>query len=207
MISQFKKATGLVGAAMLAALVNIPASHAATGTTAVDITFPPLVILYYFNNIDVTMDAADLETLVLNGNATELAGCAASTGVGSNLECASTTDPKTISGAGTITGTSIAYSAAVEADAPASSDLGSTAITVVLENAWAVRALATTLNASIALSGAGDFTAPLISPANPTPALTLTDGSNIGDVQFDVDLSAITGFTASDVLTITVVSP
>ena len=207
MIFKFKKATGLVGAAMLAALAHVPASHAATGTTAVDITFPPLVILYYFNNIDVTMDAADLETLVLNGNATELAGCASSTGVGANLECASTTDPKAISGAGTITGTSISYSAAVEADAPAVNDLGSTAITVTLENAWAVRALATSLTASIAVSGTGDFTTPLIAPTNPTPALTLTDGANIGDVTFDVDLSAITGFTASDVLTITVVSP
>jgi hypothetical protein len=192
---------------MLMAMVNVPAGQAATGTTAVDITFPPLVILYYFNNIDVTMDAADLETLVLNGNATELAGCNSSTGTGANLECASTTDPKTITGAGTITGTSISYSAAVEADAPASSDLGSTAITVVLENAWAVRALATSLNATIAVSGTGDFSSPVITPANPTPALTLTDGSNIGDVEFDVDLNAITGFTASDTLTITVVSP
>ena len=80
-------------------------------------------------------------------------------------------------------------------------------VSITLENSWAVRALAAAgLTASVTL-GTGDFSNASITPTAPTASLTLTDGSNIGDVSFDIDVDALTGLTASDTLTITVVSP
>jgi hypothetical protein len=105
-----------------------------------------------------------------------------------------------------VSGTTISYSAAIEGDTPTSAAVDGT-VSFTLENSWAVRALATSLTASVAASGSGDFLNETIAPVAPTPSLTLTDGQNIGDLSFDVDLASLTGLTASDTLTITVVAP
>jgi hypothetical protein len=209
MNSRIKQLMRVTCAATLAAVLVTPTtSHAASGSTAVDVTFPPLIILYYFNTIGVTVDADDLETLISNGNAA-LAGCTAGASLANaELEC-TTAANATITGAGTISGSQINYDADIAADANVSATVDGT-ITVVLENSWAVRALASGLTASVALSGAGEFVAgsESILPTAPTASLTLVDGDNIGDVQFDVDIDNIGGdVTASDTLTITVVSP
>jgi hypothetical protein len=187
-----------------AALFSAPATFAAQGSTDVEISFPPLIILYYFDDVDITVDADDLEQVILNGNA-GLSSCVQGTGAASELECASSASPKSLS-AGSVSGTTISYSAAIEGDTPTSAAVDGT-VSFTLENSWAVRALATSLTASVAASGSGDFLNETIAPVAPTPSLTLTDGQNIGDLSFDVDLASLTGLTASDTLTITVVAP
>lgn len=181
-----------------------PATYAAQGSTDVEITFPPLIILYYFDDVDITVEADDLEQVILNGNA-GLSSCVQGTGAASELECASSVSPKTLSD-GSVSGTTISYSAAIEGDTPTGTAVDSM-VSFTLENAWAVRALATSLTASVTASGSGDFLNETIAPVAPTPSLTLTDGQNIGDLSFDVNLANLTGLTASDTLTITVVAP
>ncbi len=195
----------IAASAFAASLLASPNTMAASGTTQVDITFPPLIILYYFDDIDITMDANDLESLITNSNPS-LSACTPGTGPASELICAGSTSPKALATATDVTGGTATYDADIASDATVSPTVDSD-VTIVLENAWAVRALASSLTASVALGG-GDFTNALISPTNPTPSLTLTDGQNIGDVQFDVDLDSLTTpLTASDSLIITVVSP
>ena len=202
-----KTITAAAGAAAATAMLSAPATHAATGTTAIDITFPPLIILYYFDDIDITVEADDLEDLIINGNAA-LAGCTqGASGTDAELQCAAAETPKALGASGTVSTTTVTYDADITADANVSPAV-TTDVTFVLENAWAVRALASSnLNASVALSGSGDFTNESITPTNPTASLTLTDGDTVGDVQFDVDIDSLTGLTASDTVTITVVSP
>ena len=50
------KLSALLAGATLAATLGSPTAQAASGAVDVDITFPPLVILYYYPNIDVTVD-------------------------------------------------------------------------------------------------------------------------------------------------------
>ena len=192
---------GLLAGSLIAIFMS-PSTFAASGTTQVDISFPPLVILYYYNDIDITVDADDLSAMLASGVGSCTAGSA---GGVAELDCAAATDPLVLSTAAT-SGTEASYDAAIEGDANVSTLSANTDLTFVIENSWAVRALGGTLAATIGVSGSGDFTSPLIAPTVPTSSLTLTDGDNIGDVQFDVDITGITGLIASDTLTITVTS-
>ena len=192
---------GLLAGSLIAIFMS-PSTFAASGTTQVDISFPPLVILYYYNDIDITVDADDLSAMLASGVGSCTAGSA---GGVAELDCAAATDPLVLSTAAT-SGTEASYDAAIEGDANVSTLSANTDLTFVIENSWAVRALGGTLAATIGVSGSGDFTSPLITPTVPTSSLTLTDGDNIGDVQFDVDITGITGLIASDTLTITVTS-
>ncbi len=193
--------TGAIAAGIMAS----SGAWAATGTTQVDITFPPLIILYYFDNIDIAMDANDLESLITSSNPS-LGACTPGAGTAAELACPGTESPKALATASGVAAGTVTYDANIANDATVSAAVGSD-VTIVLENSWAVRSLASSLTASVALNG-GDFSNALISPVNPTPSLTLTDGQNIGDVQFDVDLNNLaTPLVASDALIITVVSP
>jgi hypothetical protein len=192
---------GLLAGSLLGIFMS-PSTFAASGSTQVDITFPPLVILYYYDNIDITVDADDLSAMLANG----VASCSAGSAGGvAELDCAAATDPRAL-GTAAISGTEASYDASIEGDANVNLLSANTDLTFVIENSWAVRALGGTLAATIGVTGTGDFTSPLITPAVPTSSLTLTDGDNIGDVQFDVDITGITGLLASDTLTITVTS-
>jgi hypothetical protein len=195
------KLGALLAGAALAASLNSQVANAASGTISVDIDFPPLVILYYFDDLDITVDADDLEDVILD----ELTACAGGSGTASEVECAADESPKALT-TGTVSGSTITYDADIGSDTLVSADLTNTTVSFTVENAWAVRALASGLTASATL-GAGDFSNVSVTPTSPTPSLTLTDGANIGDISFDVDLSAIAGLTASDTITVTVVSP
>jgi len=194
--------TGSAIGILTAGILTSPVAFAASGTTQVDITFPPLVILYYYDNIDIAVDADDLSAMIANGVTSCTAGSA---GGVAELECSTSTDPLLLGTSTDVTGTQVTYSPAIEGDANVSPVLANTDLTFVIENSWAVRALGGTLAATIA-TGGGNFSAPFITPAVPTSSLTLTDGANVGDVQFDVDLTSITGLVASDTLIITVTS-
>jgi len=191
----------LIGTSM-AAMLSAPNTFAASGSVQVDITFPPLVILYYYDNIDIAVDADDFSAMVADG----VASCSTGSALGvAELECSAASDPLALSAA-SVSGTEASYDAAIGADGNVSGFSGNTDLTFVIENSWAVRALGGTLAASIGVSGAGNFTSPQITPTVPTSSLTLTDGSNIGDIQFDVDVTSLGGLTASDTVTITVIS-
>ncbi len=203
-----KRGVLLAGAA-LAATLNSPASTAATGSVAVDITFPPLVVLYYYPNIDITVDPDDLEDAILsNASNAHLSSCTQGTsGSVTELQCETSADPTALSSATGVSGGTITYNANITGDPTVSTAVDGT-VSVSLENSWAVRALASGLTASVALSGSGDFSNEAISPTSPDASLTLGGGNdNVGDLSFDVDLDSLSGLTASDTLTITVTAP
>ena len=200
-----EKIGALLAGATLAATLVSPSTQAATGAVNVDITFPPLVILYYYPNIDINVDADDLESVLINGNPS-LGSCTqGASGSVSELECETAEDPKVLS-TGTVSATTITYDADISSDT-AVSGVVDPSVSFTLSDVWAVRALATSLTASV-VAGGGDFTNETITPTNPTPQLfPLTSGVNVGDLSFDVDMSSLVGLTASDTLTVTVVSP
>ncbi|MDX1735981.1 MAG: hypothetical protein R3228_16515 [Halioglobus sp.] len=203
------KRGAVLAGAVLAATLNSPASNAATGSVAVDIDFPPLVVLYYFPNIDITVDPDDLEDALLgNTSNSHLSSCTrGSAGSVTELECETTADPQALSTSTGVAGGTITYNADINSDTTVSTAVDGT-VSFSLENAWAVRALASGLTASVSLSGSGDFSNEAISPTAPDASLTLGGGNdNIGDLSFDVDLDSLSGLTASDTLTITVTAP
>jgi hypothetical protein len=204
MFNKEKIGVFLAGATLAATLVS-PSSQAATGSVDVDITFPPLIIFYYYPNIEINVDADDLESVLINGNA-GLGSCAqGASGTVSELECETAENPKVLS-TGTVSSTTITYDADISSDS-AVSGVVDPSVSFTLTDVWAVRALATSLTASVA-TGGGDFTNESITPTSPTPQLfPLTSGVNVGDLSFDVDMSSLVGLTASDTLTVTVVSP
>ena len=197
--------SALLAGATLAATLGSPTAQAASGAVDVDITFPPLVILYYYPNIDVTVDPDDLEDVIAAGNAhLDVAECTeGSSGSVAELSCETTEDALTLT-TGTVNSGVLEYDADIANDTRVSTAVDDD-ISITLLNSWAVRALATSLTASV-VGGGGDFSSPTISPTSPTPSMTLGAG-NVGDLSFDVDLGGLTGVTASDTLTITVVSP
>ncbi len=192
---------GLLAGSIACALA-VPQAFAATGTTSVDIDFPPLLILYYYDNIPITVDAASFATAT---GMDAPAGCSVDApGVECNVAAAPT--PTLTAALGSITA-----DADIGTDgAPAALN---TTISFDINNAWGVRSLvggAGTLDATIT-QGAGDFvaasaTSDLAGSGTVASSLTLTSGSNVGDLQFDVDLLALADPTvASDTITITVV--
>ena len=185
-----------------AAALHAPHSFAASGTTSIDIDFPPLLILYYYNSIPITIDAASFSTAT---GMDAPAGC--STGApGVECDVGAAAAPTLTSALGQITA-----DADIISDAPAAAL--TTPISFHINNAWGVRSLvggAGTLDATIS-QGAGDFvagtaTSDLAGTGGVTSSLTLTAGQNVGDLQFDVDLTALADpASASDTITITVV--
>ncbi len=191
----------LVVGSVAATLGMAPQSYAASGTTSIDIDFPPLLILYYYNSIPITVDAASFAT------ATGMDAPAGCTTDAPGVECdVGAATPTLTSALGQITA-----DADVIGDAPAANL--TTTISFDINNAWGVRSLvggAGTLDATIS-QGAGDFvagsaTSDLAGSAGVTSSLTLTAGQNVGDLQFDVDLTALADpASANDTITITVV--
>lgn len=185
-------------AGSLAMAVSAPGAFAASGTTSIDIDFPPLLILYYYDEIPINVDAAAFAT------ATGLDALAC-TADAPGLSCdATATAPTLTAAAGVIT-----TATDIAGDNPAPTL--DTTIDFDINNAWAVRSLGLgTLDATIT-QGAGDFvaasaTSDLAGSGAVTSSLTLTAGDNVGDLQFAVDLTTLTDArSASDTITITVV--
>lgn len=190
-------AGSLTGLSMLSQSVG-----AASGDVAVDISFPPLIILYYYDDIDITVDPTDFGSVV----ADSVVGC---TGSSDGLSCVAGTSPLSISGsADSISGTTLTYTADIQGEFTGAE--GNTTVSFELENVWAVRALipaGQSLDASVV--GTGTFGSLGIAPTAPAASLSFDNSGgasdNVGDLLFDVDLTT-TGLTASDTLTITVVS-
>ena len=75
----------LVVAALVLAtlLLGAPSAQAASGTTQVDISYPPMIILYYYTLVPVTLAAGDLGTLFGTGTGND-AAATATAGAGTN---------------------------------------------------------------------------------------------------------------------------
>lgn len=205
MFQKAKLSAALAGATLAATLAS-PAALAAEGTVDVDITFPPLVILYYYDDIAITVGSSEFGDALIDANAELGTDCTEVGGTDAEFECAPNSTTVNLTTAdGSFAAGELTYDADIANDANIPSSL-STVITVTLENVWAVRALTDgTLDASVSDNGVL-FENSSISPETPTASLTLGAG-NVGDVSFEVDLSDdLTGLSVSDSLTITVVS-
>ena len=112
----------LIGVTLALALVPVlprAASAQATGATDIDITLEGIIILHYFSNVDVTIDAASM---------------AAFLGIGPEV------DEGTAGGTATLVGTDFELDLNI---VPTDPDNDPTTANLVLTNAWAVRALST----------------------------------------------------------------
>lgn len=188
-------------AGSLAMAVSAPGAFAASGTTSIDIDFPPLLILYYYDEIPIDVDAAAFAT------ATGMDSPAACSTDAPGVSCnASTGSPAALTAAPGV----ITTATDIEGDMAAGHTID-TEIDFDINNAWAVRSLGiSSLDATIT-QGAGDFvagsaTSDLAGSGTVTSSLTLTSGQNIGDLQFAVELEDLAdASTASDTITITVI--
>jgi hypothetical protein len=110
---------GLLGALVLA-LSAMPAAAQATGATDVDITLPDIVILHYFSNVDVTITDTALGTFLTGsaGDSSVDEGTATPPAGGFTQDLGMTPAGLTLSG-------------------------DPSAAVLVLQNAWAVRAIST----------------------------------------------------------------
>lgn len=189
--------TSLLAGSVVSALAA-PNAIAASGTTQVDITFPPLLILYYYDNIAVTVDAANFATAT---GADAPANCTADA---PGVEC----------GVATVSTPTLTAAAlgSITADADIATDAAPAAVTTTvnfdINNAWAVRSLGlASMTASIS-NDSGDFsnvTTDRAGAGNLSSSLTL-GAANTGDIQFDVDLTALADATsATGQVTITVI--
>lgn len=190
---------GVLAGSLLGLSMAGQSASAAQGQTKIDVSFPPLVILYYYDEIDLNLDADDLTTATGLG-----ASCAASApGVSCELNTGSPITPTLTAGSGTI-----GAEGAIETSVPAISTIDTT-IDFTIDNAWAVRSLGTgSLNAAVtdAASG-GDFSSIGTSQTSVSRKLVLDD-TNRGDIQFSVDLTALSDPTAAtDDVLITISTP
>jgi hypothetical protein len=202
------KLAALFASATMAGALMSPNANAASGDVDIDITFPPLIILYYFTDITVNVDAADLQTVL--ANTTAFTGCTAAVpgddADAAELECGSANDPN-LTTADSATGTTLSWDVDITGDALVAADPVSVPVTMTLENSWAVRALTpNTLTATSSVTGT-ELTNLSVTPVNPDASLTLGGANdNIGDISFQVDLGSadLNDLNATGTVTITV---
>ena len=170
----------------LALLGTTPAVAQAQGSTSVSVDIPDIVILHYFSTVDVTIDANTLGTFL--------------TGVPGD----SSADEGAAAGSASLSGGAFTTDLAMTPSALAGNP---TAAVLVLQNAWAVRAVslgnpgsqtqldvavtAATMNngaASMAISGAtvSDGVSNAASITFATPGLGTPE---IGDVELTLDMT------------------
>ncbi|MFV2072547.1 MAG: hypothetical protein ACC742_07840 [Thermoanaerobaculales bacterium] len=181
----------------VALMVPSTASAQATGDVDVSITVNGFVILYYYDTIAITIPA--------NVMAQALAGSDVTGGVADNGFTASAVSS---TGTGVLT--------AENATAPTSSDPSTTAVTLTIQNAWAIRGLVasgSTVTVSVGnlsdlTSGASGTIAVTSGACSGTcTGLTPTFGTPLsGGVELGLDFSAITApdtFASAPTYTIT----
>jgi hypothetical protein len=177
------KLSALLAASLLIAATS--SAHAATATTTININLPQVVILYTFDTINLTIDAAAVGSL--------LTGAAQCTDA--NNLCIEIAPTPAL----TITDLS---AASVDADIASSAAAIVGSRTVTIKNAFGVRSLgvaAANYTATIAETAAAAFSNEVITaPANTGLALSR------GDISFTLDLNQTSGTSASVTYTITV---
>jgi len=187
-----KNLTRVAVAAMLAAtLVVAPLSEdaqaqSAEGTTAFSITFPSVVVLHYWSILNMTLSTAELtDFLIGNTTGEDDRGTQGSVAISNN--------------AGTM-----------EADAAITSSVTDpTAVTLHIQNAWAVRAIGTSGTPNVTMSftaSSATLTGPGVNSMGASSYFVGTGGSvptlttvtfaapglstpEVGDVALDLDLT------------------
>jgi hypothetical protein len=181
----------VAGALVLATLlVGAPSAQAASGTTQVSISYPPMIILYYYTLVPVTLAASDLGSL-FNVGSGDYASATASAGAGTNSVSGTNIDVTP----GTALTTTLT---------PAANAVG-----LVLMTNWTVRsvgnatnntqvAVALTGNTTLTGSNGGTITVSGVGTrqsggttfsANTSFAPTGLGGSQSGDVQLTLNLT------------------
>jgi hypothetical protein len=177
---------GLLGALVLA-LSAMPAAAQATGATDVDITLPDIVILHYFSNVDVTITDTALGTFLTGsaGDSSVDEGTATPAAGGFTQDLGMTPAGLTLSG-------------------------DPSAAVLVLQNAWAVRAISTAgTNTQLSIANTDNLLE--LSPLGPSILVTgvaVDDGTSnggtitfaapglvnpqVGDVELTLDISNAT---------------
>lgn len=196
-IAKMARAGLLAGS--LTGLLMSQSSFAASGDTEVEITFPPLIILYYYSSIQITVTAADFSDALGLG----ALGCSDASAPGLSCDLGS---PTNLTVTGWNGGTSVMeVDADITTDDPGALD---SVISFDINNAWAVRALASgNLDATVTGQDGvfSNVDSDLAGNNTVVPSLTLTAGDNIGDLTFDVDMDTLTDpESAVDTITIEV---
>jgi len=175
----------IAAAALIAATIPAaPAAAQVSGQTNISIDFPPLIILYYYGTMNITLTAADLEGVFSGGTNPVNRGIASSTnGLSPNLNI----------------------------DASLASPGGTATATLDLVNSWAVRAIATSAQsiqvgitidtATLTLSGSDQITMSngqvcqnggASCGATTSFAPTGLGNAEIGDIMLDLDFTNAT---------------
>ncbi len=180
--------------ALASLLVAAPSAYAAQATTTVEVNFPTVLVMYHYDTIQLDVTSAALANFITGGSAVACAG--------DSCESLGTLD---------LTGSAISDLSAATVDALVSDtnpalNGGTTSATFTVENAVGVRALGCATYSAAAAAGAGNDAAVTISATS----LADIDGSacglamTVGDLVFDVDISAVTGTTVNAVFDVTV---
>ena len=160
-------------AVLALALFASPARAATvTGDVSIEFDFPPLLILYYYSSMDVTIDADDLVTLLGAGPGDQ--GSKSGSTVGATVDMG-LSDP---------------------------GDVASTNVTLDLQNTWAIRSVGgtTTVSASLlggtptVLSGPAGASIDIdtVAPSPTSVPATGFLGFALGDLSMDLDLASAT---------------
>ena len=156
--NRFKSAVTGVGLLLALGIFSSPVQAQATGTTNIDIDFPPLIILYYFGEINIDITTAALAGIVTGG-----AGDTAIDEAGGGITATAFTDDVSIPGTTSFT-------------SPAS-------VNIDLLNAWGVRAIANAAGADVRVTVAltsGTLTDPVSSDTITINSVTTTSPSGAG---------------------------
>jgi len=174
----------LLFAAMIAGLgiIAVPSSHAATatGVTTFKVILQPVVVLDYYQEIDLTIDSTALQSLA-GAPAGQAATAITATAGGAAL----TTDAAITPGTINLTAVPLTISNAWAVRSIATPTAGSTSVTIGLDSVN---------GATATLTGATDNTSTIGLSAPSTSFATLTGGTGFatpvkGDVKMDLNLS------------------
>ncbi len=173
-----------MGAGLLsaAAIASMPA-HAATGQVDVDISLPTVLLMYYYSDIELNLDADALGNYMV-GTSGSLCGAPGSDFCGSNT-------------AGIVNVSGIGANTNVNGPGLNTPDFQNSTINFTLVNSVGVRAIGCTNTYTADFDVTGD---PGITPESDV-AITAIDGVactpnlTLGDLDFELDLGAITAGT------------
>ena len=192
-------------AASLAAVLGLAATPSAmadtaTGNTLFTVKLQPVTLLYYYSQIDLTLDSTAM--LAVAGGSPAALAATALTATSSN-----------------VTGSAVSLSASIKPSAVA----GISAVDLDITNAWAVRSVttATSGNTTVTVAFSGGSPATLTGAVDTTSSIVLSSpgtsvkpftgtglgGVQLGDIKMNMDLSnaksADTYGTATIVITAT----
>lgn len=165
-----------VGLLSASTLVN-PAAHAAQGSVNVDVLLPTVLVMYYYSDIDLDLDATALADYLTTGGSACAGGDFCDDQGAAGVQSVTTIGPTTT----------------VTLAAPTDPYSGAPVVTFELENAVAVRALGcATYAADFDVSGTDDaVVAALDQPVANIDGSACSMGLTTGNLAFDLDFDLV----------------